>query len=137
MRPNVLLIVADDLGVGDVSATGAPLIETPAIDGLAASGARFLDAHSTSPICVPSRYSLLTGEYYWRVGNTRGRFFPRDRQLLIDPAKVTLGSLMKQAGYRTAFIGKWHLGLSPATHPLSQGFDRFLLATAKLQCLLL
>ena len=97
-------------------------------------GRGFLDAHSTSPICVPSRYSLLTGEYYWRVGKTRGRFFPRDRQLLIDPAKVTLGSLMKKAGYRTAFIGKWHLGFGAAgpdwNHrlapgPTDLGFDYF------------
>jgi arylsulfatase A-like enzyme len=108
-RPNIVLIYADDVGYGDVSCYGATAVETPAIDRMAKEGLRFTDAHSASATCTPSRYAMLTGEYAWRqkgTGIARG-----DANLIIPPGTVTLASILKQAGYRTGVVGKWHLGL--------------------------
>lgn len=110
-QPNIVYILADDLGYGDVSAynpTGR--IATPNIDQLAAQGMRFTDAHSPSSVCTPTRYALLTGRYPWRsrlpVGVLRGY-----SRTLIENDRATVASLLKSAGYQTAVIGKWHLGL--------------------------
>lgn len=110
-RPNVLLIYADDLGYGDVGCYGDELcrIPTPHIDSLAAGGMRFSDAHSSSGVCSPSRYTLLTGRYHWRSRLQRG-IVNLWGGPLIDEGRTTLGSLAREAGYRTAAIGKWHLG---------------------------
>ncbi len=108
-RPNVVVILADDIGYGDLSCYGAKAVRTPNLDRLAQRGVRFTDAHSSSATCTPTRYSLLTGQYAWRkkgTGIARG-----DANLLIDTDRPTLASVMKSAGYATGAVGKWHLGL--------------------------
>ena len=114
-RPNVVLIYADDLGYGDVSAYGARRIQTPNIDRLAREGLRFTDAHATAATCTPSRYALLTGEYAWRKPGTG--ILPGDAALIIEPGRPTLASVFQRAGYATGVVGKWHLGLGPAGGP--------------------
>ncbi|WP_237739792.1 sulfatase family protein [Pedobacter arcticus] len=108
-KPNVVFIYADDLGYGDLSCYGATKISTPNIDALAKKGTLFTNAHTTSATCTPSRYSLLTGRYAWRRDDTG--IAPGDSPLLIDTSNTTLPKIFKQAGYNTAAIGKWHLGL--------------------------
>src|SRR5262245_33706948 len=129
-RPNIVLIYADDLGYGDLSCYGTKQIQTPNIDRLAREGLRFTDAHSSSATCTPSRYSLLTGEYAWRKRGTG--VLPGDAPLIIEPGRTTTATVLKQAGYKTAIVGKWHLGLGrPGMDwngeikpgPLELGFD--------------
>jgi arylsulfatase A-like enzyme len=112
--PNVVLIYADDLGYGDLGSYGATRVQTPHLDQLAKEGLRFTDAHTTSSTCTPSRYSMLTGEYAWRQKGTG--VLPGDAKLIIDPARFTLASLFKRAGYTTGVVGKWHLGLGGGTN---------------------
>jgi arylsulfatase A-like enzyme len=114
-KPSVLLIYIDDLGWGDLSCYGAKALTTPHVDRLAAEGLRFTDGHSTSGTCTPSRYALLTGEYPWRKRGTG--VLPGNAGLIIEPERGTLPLTLKQAGYATGAIGKWHLGLGPATGP--------------------
>jgi arylsulfatase A len=111
-RTNVVVILADDLGYGDVHAYAPDSrLETPAFDRIAAEGLRFTDAHSPSAVCSPTRYALLTGRYAWRTRLQSGVLGPYDPPL-IAPGEATLGTLLRSAGYRTAAIGKWHLGLA-------------------------
>ena len=109
-RPNIVLVLADDMGYGDVGCYGAEKIPTPHMDRLAARGVRFTDAHSSSSVCTPSRYSVLTGRYCWRsrlhMGVLSGHSPP-----LIEPGRPTIASFLQDQGYRTACVGKWHLGL--------------------------
>ncbi len=129
-RPNIVLIYADDLGYGDVSAYGARRIRTTHIDRLAAAGVRFTHAHSPAATCTPSRYALLTGEYAWRRPGTG--VLPGDARLIIEPGRPTLPAVLKRQGYATAVVGKWHLGLGAGRidwngeikpGPLEIGFD--------------
>jgi arylsulfatase A len=109
-KPNIVFIMADDLGYGDLGCYGAVKIRTPNIDGVASRGMRFSDAHSSSAVCTPSRYSVLTGRYCWRSRLSHavlGGFGAP----LIEPERLTVASLLKRHGYATAAVGKWHLGL--------------------------
>ncbi len=108
-QPNILLIYADDIGYGDLGCYGATKVATPHIDRLAAEGLRFTDAHCVASVCTPSRYSLLTGEYAFRKRGTG--IASGIRGLLIDTDRTTLPSMLKNAGYSTGIVGKWHLGL--------------------------
>ncbi len=114
-RPNVVIILADDIGYGDVSCYGATAVKTPNIDRLAKEGLRFTDAHAPAATCTPSRYAMLTGEYAWRKPGTG--VLPGDAALIIEPGRTTLATLFQRAGYSTGVVGKWHLGLGPQGGP--------------------
>lgn len=109
-QPNVVIVLADDMGWGDLGCYGATKIPTPATDRLAAEGVRALDCHSTSGVCTPSRYALLTGRYAWRGPLTRW-VLPGHGPAIIKPGQPTLASMLRGAGYMTGAFGKWHLGL--------------------------
>jgi arylsulfatase A len=109
-HPNIIFIMADDMGYGDLGCYGATKIPTPNMDQVAAGGMRFTDAHSSSAVCTPSRYSVLTGRYCWRTSRKKGVGGGFSLPL-IDPARLTVASLLKAQGYATAAVGKWHVGL--------------------------
>jgi len=113
-KPNILLIIADDLGYGDVSAYGNTHINTPNIDRLAKEGVSFTDGHATSATSTPSRYALFTGQYPWK--NKRAKILAGDAPLLIGENQFTMEGMLKSKGYKTAAIGKWHLGMGTG-HP--------------------
>jgi len=115
-RPNIVFILADDLGYGDLSCyNNDSKIPTPNLDQLAREGTRFTDAHAPASVCSPTRYAILTGRYSWRTRLQRGVLGPWDKPL-IAPERLTVASLLKQHGYATACIGKWHLGLNWQTN---------------------
>jgi len=129
-RPNIIIMYADDLGFGDLGCYGASEIPTPNVDRLAAEGLRFQEGYATAATCTPSRYSLLTGSYPWR--NPQAHILAGDASLIIPPGSPTLPSMLREAGYATGVVGKWHLGVGegnpdwnrqlPAV-PLDVGFD--------------
>lgn len=108
-KPNIVIILADDLGYGDLTCYGGVNVDTPHIDGLAKSGLRFTDAHSDAATCTPSRYAMLTGSYAWRHDHVQ--ILPGDANSLIEPGQPTIASVLKSAGYATGLVGKWHIGL--------------------------
>ncbi|MEI6535817.1 MAG: sulfatase-like hydrolase/transferase, partial [Verrucomicrobiaceae bacterium] len=130
-KPNIVYILSDDVGYGDLGCYGATKVKTPNLDRLAGQGCRFTDAHATASVCTPTRYAFLTGRYAWRQPGTG--IAAGDTPILIQPGTVTLPSMLKNAGYRTGLVGKWHMGLGnpPKTDfngeinpgPLELGFD--------------
>lgn len=121
--PNIIFIFADDLGYGDLSCFGAKDIKTPNIDRLANEGIKFTDFYSASPVCSPSRAALLTGRLPQRMG-INGVFFP-DSFTGMSPSEITIPELLKQKGYTSGIVGKWHLGHHCQFLPLQQGFDSY------------
>ncbi len=117
-RPNILVILMDDLGCHDLGCLGAADLKTPHIDGLAASGARFTNWYSNAPVCAAARAALMTGRFPIRAG------MPVNG-LNLPTTEKTIPSLLKPAGYQTALTGKWHLGVTPDTVPNARGFDYF------------
>jgi len=130
-KPNIVYILSDDVGYGDVGCYGANKVKTPNIDRLASQGCRFTDAHATGSVCTPTRFALLTGRYAWRQQGTG--IAAGDTPALIAAGTTTVPSMLKAAGYHTGLVGKWHLGLGdpPKTNyntdikpgPLELGFD--------------
>lgn len=122
-QPNILLINCDDMGYGDLGCYGSAVNKTPTIDALVREGMRFTSFYAASPVCSPSRAALMTGCYPPRVGiNTV--LFPGDAEGL-DPAECTLGRALKDAGYATKLVGKWHIGDQPGSLPRQFGFDEY------------
>tara|TARA_R110002049_G_scaffold285698_1_gene466789 strand:+ start:222280 stop:223632 length:1353 start_codon:yes stop_codon:yes gene_type:complete len=125
-QPNVLMILVDDLGYGDLSCYGAPDLRSPHIDDLVASGQRWDNFYANCPVCSPTRASLITGRYP-EIAGVPGviRTHPENSWGYLDPAAVTLPDVLKTVGYDTAIIGKWHLGLQSPNQPNERGFDFF------------
>lgn len=125
-RPNVILILADDLGYGDVGFHGCEDIPTPHLDALAMSGVRCANGYSSHPFCSPMRAGLMAGRYQHRFGYVNNVAFDPHNQLMgLPTTEVTVARRLQQAGYRTGMVGKWHLGAAAPFHPLKRGFDFF------------
>ncbi len=128
-QPNIILIVADDLGYGDIGANGSKTIATPHIDELAARGVRFTDGYVSGAVCSPTRAGLVSGRYQNRFGYEYNPTANYDRgpdaELGLPLDQRTLGNLMQDAGYATGLVGKWHLGALEKYNPLNRGFDEF------------
>ena len=127
-KPNVIIILVDDLGYSDVGAYGAQDVKTPHIDSLAESGCRFTNAYATCPVCTPARAALLTGRYQQRTGLEWG-ISPDSKtgvtECGLDEKEKTIADLLKEEGYVTGALGKWHLGDQPKFFPTARGFDCF------------
>ena len=128
-RPNIVYIVADDLGYADLGCYGGRAPISPVLDRLAAGGLRLTQGYSNSPVCSPTRFALMTGRYQYRLrGAAEEPINSRSRGSLtlgLPPDHPTLPSLLRASGYRTALVGKWHLGYPPAFSPLRSGYDEF------------
>ena len=123
--PNIVFILADDLGWADLSVYGQTDFQTPVLDRLAADGVRFTQSYANSAVCSATRFALITGRYQYRLrGGLEEPIVRRD--LGLPPSHATLPSLLKGAGYQTSLIGKWHLGHPPEFGPLKSGYDYFL-----------
>ena len=122
-RPNVIIIMADDLGYGDLSCYGAKDVKTPNVDKLCKQGIKFTNSHAAAATSTPSRYALLTGQYAWRRQDTR--IADGNAKMIIRPEQYTMADMFKNTGYATAAIGKWHLGLDEKCRPNQNGFDYF------------
>jgi arylsulfatase A-like enzyme len=125
-RPNIVLILADDLGYGDLASYGAQDLKTPHVDALVEAGIRFSNAYANCPVCSPTRAALLTGRYQEFVGVPGViRTYPQDNWGFLAADAVMLPTILKAAGYHTACVGKWHLGLESPNIPTDRGFDHF------------
>lgn len=126
--PNVVIILADDLGFGDLGCYGHPRFKTPRIDQMAAEGTRMTQFNTPAPFCAPTRASLMTGRYPWRCGMTQNPApdgGPLADALTLPKTEVTLAQVLKTAGYATGMVGKWHLGHKPGALPTDRGFDEY------------
>ncbi len=127
-HPNVVLILADDLGYGDLSGYGHPKFKTPRIDRMAAEGAKLTQFNCPAPFCAPTRASLMTGRYPFRCGMTQNPApdgGPAADALRLPASEITLAQVLKSAGYATGMVGKWHLGHKPGALPTERGFDEY------------
>ncbi len=125
-KPNIIYIMADDMGYADLSCYGRREYRTPNIDGLAASGVRFLQAYANSSVCSATRTALITGRYQYRLAvGLEEPILSNNRKTGLPPSHPTLPSLLKKVGYGTTLIGKWHLGRLPTYGPLQSGYDHF------------
>jgi arylsulfatase A-like enzyme len=126
-RPNIILIVADDLGYGGLGVQGDPEVVTPNLDALARAGARFTDFYANHPVCSPSRAALMTGKYQHRMGFEHNSGTPRatSPRFGVPAAELTIAERLKARGYATGMFGKWHIGFAPDRTPTAQGFDTF------------
>lgn len=124
-RPNIIIIMADDLGYGDVGCYGNETTRTPNIDALAAGGLKFTDFHSNCPVCSPTRAALLTGRYQQRCGVEGVVTAANHREKGMGLKEVTFAEVLKESGYRTGLFGKWHVGYAVGYNPTKQGFDEF------------
>jgi len=125
-RPNIILIMADDLGYGDIGCYGNKKISTPNIDALARGGLKFTDYHSNCPVCSPTRAALLTGRYQQRCGIEGVVTAAKHRHTGMALEEVTFAEVLKRSGYATGIFGKWHVGYSVEFNPARQGFDEFI-----------
>jgi arylsulfatase A-like enzyme len=124
--PNVVLVMMDDLGYGDLGSYGASDVQTPNIDRLAREGVRLTDAYANGPVCTPTRAALISGRYQQRVGlEVMLTLSPADQELGLPALGASLPALLKTNGYRTGLLGKWHLGWKPEFRPMAHGFDEF------------
>ena len=132
-RPNIIFIVADDLGFADLGCYGGRDAQfgavSPVLDGLAANGLKFTQGYANSPVCSPTRFALMTARYQYRLrGAAEEPINSRSKgstTLGLPPEHPSLPSLLKESGYRTALIGKWHLGYPPSFSPLRSGYEEF------------
>lgn len=123
--PNIVFILADDLGYADVGCYGRPELRTPHIDSLARRGTRFLQAYANSAVCTATRVALITGRYQYRLPVGLEEPLTNKPHVGLDPRHPALPSLLRQAGYRTMLVGKWHLGTLPNFGPRQSGYDEF------------
>lgn len=125
-RPNILVILVDDLGISDLSCYGAKDLKSPRLDQLAREGLKFENFYANCPVCSPTRASLMTGRYPDVVGVPGViRSHPQNSWGYLDPGAITLPQVLKQVGYDTGMVGKWHLGLQSPNRPNQRGFDWF------------
>ena len=125
-KPNIVLILVDDLGYGDLSSFGAPDMQTPALDSLAETGMKFTQFYANSPVCSPTRASLLTGRYPPMAGVPGViRTHAANNWGALSPDVTLLPAMLRRSGYHTAMVGKWHLGLEAPDRPVDRGFDHF------------
>src|SRR4051794_17058988 len=124
-RPNIVILLADDLGYADVGFQGCRDVPTPHIDSLAKGGVRCTNGYVSGPYCSPTRAGLLTGRYQQRFGHEFNLGGARADELGLPLTETTIADRLKGAGYATGLVGKWHLGAAPKFHPLRRGFDEF------------
>ena len=124
-RPNIVFIMADDLGYADIGCCGRPDIRTPNIDRIAARGVRFTQGYANSAVCSATRLALITGRYQYRLPLGLEEPLAGKTDVGLPPAHPTLPSLLRGIGYGTTLVGKWHLGLPPSFGPRQSGYDRF------------